>query len=53
MRLHVKGGFDPVFLELAAIVILMALLGGVIYYYGHLYNMRAEVSRVMRYPNTF
>ncbi|MBY0382444.1 MAG: hypothetical protein K2W78_11050 [Xanthobacteraceae bacterium] len=53
MRFHFRDNLDPVFFELLAVALLMALLGGAIYYYGSLYGLRTEVARVTRFPSGF
>lgn len=53
MRLHLKDRLDPVFFEVLAVVILMAVLGGVLFYYGRLYGARTEVAHVVRFPSGF
>jgi hypothetical protein len=48
MRLHVKGGFDEVDLQLLAIVAVMIALGCVIYLFGDMYGLGADAERVAR-----
>jgi hypothetical protein len=48
MRLHFKGGFDEVDLQLLAIVAAMIALGCAIYLFGDMYEMATQAGRVAR-----
>jgi len=53
MRLHVKGRFDEVDLQLLAIVAAMIALGCAIYLLGDMYELPSQAGRVARAIPTF